>query len=139
MHTHIPDLPVKIARTQTSSKPILLLGKSAISAIEKPGRKLRTGIDCRTSRTASVRARAIGMGHQISVSDREDKGDQVGDGFRESSRKGVEAEVPEFRGISTVGWDVRPPLPCNDGKQYISPPSAAITIISARETGGEMR
>jgi len=36
MHTYIPDAG-KDSRQTRGSKPILLLGKSAISAIRKPG------------------------------------------------------------------------------------------------------
>ena len=53
--------PVKMSRIAPISTPSWRVGKSATMASMTPGRKLSTGIDCRMSSTAIIKASTRGL------------------------------------------------------------------------------
>lgn len=59
--------PVKIRRIEPSSTPICFVGKRETIASITPGRKLKTGIDCKMSSTGIIILSALAVGCDIAV------------------------------------------------------------------------
>ena len=72
--------PVKMSTMDPELDAQLARGNSDTMASITPGRKLRTGMDCRMSSTATMtRFQAFVVGGDVSIGDREHQAQQVGD------------------------------------------------------------